>query len=74
MLVPLPSRLVFQLGLMRNDELLARYSEFDAYVKWLAVPMMAMRCLDDNSTARDPIEMLVELIRFLLDPSRYSLR
>ena len=68
MRVPLPLLFVFKRRLMRDDEFLARHSEFDADVKWLAAPMMPMRRLDDHAAARDAVEILVELIRFLLDP------
>lgn len=65
MLVPLPLLFVFQRRLVRDDEFLARHSEFDADMKWLAAPMMR---LDDHAAARDAVEILVELIRFLPDP------
>jgi hypothetical protein len=56
---------------MRDDEFLTRHSEFDADVKWVAVPMMPMRRLDDHTAARDAVEIPVELFRFLLDPRRH---
>ena len=56
---------VFKRRHMRNDEFFARHSEFDADMKWLAAPMMR---LDDHAAARDAVEILVELIRFLPDP------
>jgi hypothetical protein len=71
-LVPLPLLFVFKRRHMRNDEFLARHSEFDADVKWLAAPMMPMRRLDDHAAARDAVEILVEFGRFLLDPRRHS--
>ena len=43
MLVPLSWVFVFKRRHMRNDEFLARHSEFDADVKWLAAPMMPVR-------------------------------
>src|SRR5208282_1498339 len=72
MLVPLPLHLLFQWWLVRDDEFLTRYSEFDADVKWVAASMMPMRRLDDHAAARDPVEIPVELIRFILDARRHS--
>ena len=57
---------------MRNNEFLARHSKFDADVKWLPAPVMPMRRLDDYAAARDAVEILVELVRFLLDSRRHS--
>ena len=37
-------------------------------VDWLVV----MRRLDDHAATRDAVEILVELVRFLLDPRRHS--
>jgi len=61
-----------QRRLMRDNELLTRHSEFDADVKRVAATMMPMRRLDNHPAARDAFEILVELVRFHLDPIRNS--
>jgi hypothetical protein len=56
---------------MRDDQFLTRHAEFDAYMKWFAVSMVPMRRLDNHAAARDAWKILVEFLRFLLDPRRH---
>jgi len=69
--VPLSLLFPFQVRLMRDDEFLTRHLEFDAYMKWVTVSMVPMRRSDNHAATRDAAEILIELIRFLLDPSRH---
>ena len=58
MLVLFPLLFVFKRRHMRNNEFLARHSEFDADVKWLAVPMLRMWRFHDHAAARDAVELI----------------
>ena len=71
-LVPLSLLFPFQVRLMRDDEFLTRHLEFDAYMKWVTVSMVSMRRFDNHAPTRDAAEILIELIRFLLNLRRYG--
>ena len=72
-LVPLLFVFVLHRRLVRDDEFLAGHSELDAEVQRVATPPMTVRCLDHHAAARDAVEILVELVRFLLDPRDHGL-